>query len=493
MRAFVLYGSMLGFSVGILVCTISISSWMLAAFLFLLLVCVCLLYFVRHARTYAIAAIFLAFVLLGYCRTLLVPMSLPLVFAHLIDTKASVEGVVIVDPDVRETSQRITVEIVEGGVRTHILAVAPLYPEIHLGERVKLTGKAERPEPFATDGGRTFKYNHFLAKDGIFLVMKRASIEVMGPREGIGMQVFGMLADGKRAFLNALADALPEPAASLAGGLIAGGKQGLGQTLLDAFVRAGLVHIVVLSGYNVMIVAEAVLRLLAFLPKRIAAAAAGVTIAAFVLAAGAGSASIRAGIMAALGLTARATNRTYAVMRALVLAGFVMLLINPLLLAYDPGFQLSFVATLGLILGSPIVSERLSFVTSSFLREILSSTLAAQIAVLPLLLYQTGQLSFIAFPANLLVLPVVPAAMAASAFAGIVALIAPGLALIAGIPAFVLLSYITGMAELAANIPFGAVTVPAFSFAVTIAGYMALGWLVYKLKPATAGDRVTAE
>jgi len=240
------------------------------------------------------------------------------------------------------------------------------------------------------------------------------------------------------------------------------------------------VHIVVLSGYNVMIVAEGVMRSLSFLPRRMAAAAARAAIGVFVLAAGAGIASIRAGLMAGLALVARATGRTYDVIRALLLVGVVMLMHNPLLLAYDPGFQLSFVATLGLILGAPIFARALSFVRSGFLRELLASTLAAQVAVLPLLLYQTGLFSLVSLPANVLVLPFVPLAMALSAGAGLAGMLVPAVAPVLGIPAHLLLMLIIAIAEISAALPLSSVSVPQFPFAIVVLAYTALAYAVWR-------------
>src|SRR5262249_27200281 len=154
-------------------------------------------------------------------------------------------------------------------------------------------------------------------------------------------------------------------------------------------------QIVVLSGYNVMIVAETVRRVFGFLPKSFSISLGALSVALFVLAAGAGSAALRAGVMALIALYARATGRTYDAFRALIAALALMLLWNPLLLAYDPGLELSALATVGLILGTSLIEPKLGWLRSAMLRDVVATTLAAQIAVLPLLLWQTGNLSLI--------------------------------------------------------------------------------------------------
>lgn len=416
----------------------------------------------------------------GMARAALQPQALPEEARPLIGEVVTLEGVVVADPDLRESSQRLTIEVTGGSTKFRILAVAPSYPEVLYGETVRAAGTLELPQPFDTVNGRVFRYDKFLAKDGVFAVMQNARIEITAPRNGFLMSVRGALSDFKFAGLAALAAALPEPQASLAGGLILGGKQGLGKSLLDDFIRAGLVHIVVLSGYNVMIVADAVFRALCFLAKRTAAFAAALVIIAFVFSAGAGAASVRAGIMASIALYGRASGRKYDACRALMAAGLLMLLWNPLTLAYDPGFQLSFIATLGLIFGAPVAERWLSFVRPAFLKEIAASTIAAQIAVLPLLLYQNGLFSLVALPANLLVLPFVPAAMLASAVAGVAGFLAPPLAPIFAFPAYLLLSYITGLVEFAAHLPFSAIALPAFPFAFVLSAYALIALLLFK-------------
>lgn len=401
-----------------------------------------------------------------------------------IGTRQILEGKIVADPDMREETQRLALLVRVEGETAKVLVVAPRFPAVQYGETVRAEGTLARPEPFATDAGRTFAYDHFLEKDGIQVLLENASVEVIGKRSGGMDTVRGFFFDLKRAGIDALARALPEPEASLAAGLVLGGKQGLGDELLDDFIVAGLVHIVVLSGYNVMIVAEAVLRAFAFLRKRYAAVAAGAVIAAFVLTAGAGAASIRAGIMAGIALFARATGKRYDALRALLFAGALMLLGNPLLLLYDPGFQLSFIATLGLIFGTPVIAARLSFVRSGLLRELLASTVAAQLSVLPLLLYQNGLFSLVALPANVLVLPVVPLAMAASAAAGFAGFLAPALAPYAGLPAYALLALIIGVVEHAASLPLAAVQVPSFPFLLTVLAYGALALLYVRLARA---------
>jgi competence protein ComEC len=462
----------------------------------------------RSARSVYVAAALccLAFGI-GMVRTLSVPSEMPAEFVPLIETKIELEGVIVSQPDVRETSARLRVEVAlpesEGAdgdsgnaVRMNIIASAPPHAEYFVGDRVRVSGKLTEPEAFATDGGRTFAYDKFLAKDGVFGIVQPAYVEVIGRETSPMLTLMRPLQAMREGFMRALGRALPEPESALAAGLIVGGKQGLGEALLDVFTIAGLLHIVVLSGYNVMIVAEGILKSLSALPKRYAFGLAALSISLFVLAAGAGPPSIRAGLMALLALLARATGRTYAVMRALFVSLVLMVLASPLTLMHDPGLQFSFIATLGLIVGAPIVTGWFVWIRNEFFRDIISSTVAAQIAVLPILLYQTGNLSLISFVANVFVLPAIPIAMASSTIAAAVALI-PGtlmetIALGVGLPAYALLAYIIKVAEFSARVPLAMLVIPKFPFWVVVVTYAAFAVFVVRWNRKAKRRRVSA-
>lgn len=472
----------LGFSSGVLARSEIIFGWGTIGFLFLLALVFGTLWKTVGGKQYAIAALFLFAAVLGGARTILAPQALPLAFEPLVNTDVSLTGTVVADPDIRDTSQRVTVQVEEDGERTRILAVAPLTSEFSYGERVTVSGKLEKPAPFDTDGGRTFNYDKYLARDGIFGIIKQAYIKSDAQPSGLFARVMDALFGIKHVFVKGLENALPEPASALAEGLLVGGKQGLGKELTDAFTTSGLIAIVVLSGYNVMIVADAIRRALWFLPRRFALSAAGAGILGFVVAAGSGSSALRAGLMACLALFARSGGRSYDAMRALFFVLLVLLLWNPLLLAYDPGFELSFVATLGLILGTPLVERRIMFVRNGFLREIIATTVAAQIAILPLLLYLTGNLSFVSLPANILVLPLVPLTMALSFVAGLIGIVLPTIAPVFGLPAYIILSYIIAVGKYAAELPLAHVILPAFSIAFVVIAYVLLWRLIERLR-----------
>ncbi len=470
--------AILSFILGIALASLLLISWEVMALLASIIFSLSFLSLLKRSEAYVLSALCLLGLLVGMVRVAVAPVAAPDAFLPLFDTKVVLTGRIEGDPDIRETTQRVTLAVEHEGERTRMLVVAPLYPELSHGQVLEVRGTLERPEPFVTDGGRTFRYDSFLAKDGVFGIIGFAKIRLLDDQPSLRRYLY----ETKHLFVHGLSNALPEPYASLAVGIITGGKQGLGKELLEAFTIAGLLPIVVLSGYNVMVIAEAMLRAFSFLRKRVAIVLAGFTILLFVLAAGAGASAARAGIMAGLGLFARASGRTYDALRALVFVLVIMLLWNPLLLVHDPGFQFSFVATLGLIIGSPIIEPHLVRIRNAFLRDIIATTIAAQLFVLPLLLYQTGNLSLVALPANVLALPVVPLAMLFSAIAGFVGILMPVFATIAGLPALLLLWYLVEVAELSAALPFASLTIPLFPFWIVILLYLLLAFGMRALK-----------
>ncbi len=393
----------------------------------------------------------------------------PVLTAHL-GKKVTIEAIVTDEPDVRDGGVRLSLRVerlitatstvaMEAGV----LALVPPHADVSYGDRVRVTGMLRLPEAFDAGLGRQFRYPEFLAKDGIAYQLafaqvdaRESSVAAWWPKQAALWL--------KRHYLAGLRQSLPEPEAGLAGGITVGDKRSIGAELSEDFRRASLIHMVVLSGYNITVVINFIRWLLQTLPHGVQYSGLGTAVLLFVLMSGGAASAVRAGIMALVAVFARATGRVYLAGRILSVVAFCMVLWNPMYLAFDPSFQLSILATLGLIVFTPIFAERLQWLTERFgLREIAASTLGTQLAVLPLLLYQSGQLSLVAFPANLLALLPIPLAMSASFLAAFGGLLAGPLAPLIAFPAYLLLAYVVEVAEFFAALPFAAVSVPAFS------------------------------
>jgi competence protein ComEC len=190
--------------------------------------------------------------------------------------------------------------------------------------------------------------------------------------------------------------------------------------------------------------------------------------------------AIRAGIMATILLFARLTGRTYDAGRTLVIAGLLMLVYDPRTIT-DISFQLSFIATAGVLFITPKVILWIRFLPNYFkFRELVATTIAATISVLPILLYTTGVLSLVSLPANILILPLIPPTMLFSFLASVLGFISGSLSLMFSYVAHLLLSYILSVIHYFGALPFASVTTRSFPLVITILLYIFLIWWVFR-------------
>lgn len=418
------------------------------------------------------------FFALGCLRMEFVPDREHSLLKDVVGRQITIEGIIREEPDVRENSTRLIVGVGE----ENLLVVTKKYPEFSYGEKVSLQGKIVLPENFSNENGREFDYLSYLAKDGIFYEIPFPKVEVLA--SGQGNPLFAFLYSFKKAMSEKVSSLLPEPESGLLLGLLFGAKRALSSEVMEMFRAAGIVHIVVLSGYNITIIADFFTRVFLFFPisKMWASIGGGAFVIFFALMSGTGASTVRAAIMVLLIIFARVTGRISNAIHLLFVAAFGMIIWNPLYLLYDPSFQLSFLATFGLLALGPELSRRLLFVTEKFgIRETLATTLSTQIFVLPLLLYETGMLSVVAVLVNLLVLPLLPLAMFFGALATLLGFITP-LGIFFSFPAFLILSAVFAIASFFVGLPYSSVSVPPFSIFVLIAIYLLYAVIYFNRK-----------
>ncbi len=496
MHARVLFGVVFGFLAGVALRSLLAlsSAWALFALLLAFVTLLFVLIDSRRAQALILTAIVLVSMSVGIMRTALAVRTGDPVLTTLLNQNISIEGTVAAEPDVRESGVHLTVDsnaLITGSssvvpITARILVLVPPQSGIVYGDVIRAEGKLVLPEAFDTGLGRSFDYPSYLAKDDILYELVFAKVTPTGERHG-NLVVRAALAV-KHAYLHGLSNALPEPEAGFAGGITVGDKRSIGSELSAQFQKVSLVHMLVLSGYNITLVIAGAASLLGFFGRTIQLGGSAGVVFAFILMAGGAASAVRAGAMALLAMYARLSGRTFVAMRALCAVCAAMVLYNPLILLYDPSFQLSVLATIGLVLFSPLIAERLRMIPERFgLREIAAATIGTQLAVMPLLLYQNGNLSIVAFPANLFALVPVPLAMIASAFAALAGLVLGPAAPIAALPAYLLLAYIIAVAQFFAHLPFASVAVPAFSVWWMIGAYALLALVYLVLQKKTAG------
>lgn len=462
----------------------------LSSFLCLLIVsCICFLYwkFVSEISVkpfiLCVAIIFLG-LSFGQLRVLLISYPDVSALQGREEQKITVKGIVSREPTSNGEFQNVLVRTSELGVGsttqplvTGVLVKTNAFPEFNYGDMVEARGTLQVPEEIENEDGRSFDYQMYLFKDRITHTLSFASIKKTGEE---GNSILGALFSVKRHFVNSIRNVIPEPEAGLLAGILLG-TDTLPKNIKDEFRTAGLSHIIVLSGYNITVVAENLLKVVSLFSIRFAFGVSLIGVILFVLMAGAGASAVRAGIMASIALIGRHFGKTYNASRALALAVWGMCIWNPFIVLYDPSFHLSVIATCGIMYVTPMVERYITFVTKRFgLRELSATTLGAQLSVLPYILYMSGNFGIFAFPANFLVLPFVPLTMLLGFLTAMFGFISRFIGLIPGIPTYVFLWWDLFIAHLVSKLPYANIHLPYIHPLLLIIFYLIAGFFVYR-------------
>ena len=388
----------------------------------------------------------------------------------------TLEGIVSDDPDIRLKNKHLNITLINQDV--NILVIVNRTTLVSYGDRVKVSGILAVPENFITQSGKEFNYKRYLANQDIYYTIKNADIEIISHNNG--SKIKSVLYKIRGAFINKINQVIPLPESDLANGLILGVRGGFDQDTNNEFITTGTIHIIALSGYNVSIVALGVMKILSLIFSQTVSIIFGIfVILLFIVMTGASSTAIRAGIMAVIMLLGRMTGRKYDAGRALVIAALLMIAYDPRVLV-DMSFQLSFMATGGVLFITPKVLSWFKFLPLRFgIRENMATTVAATIAVLPILLYLTGILSLVSIPANILILLFIPAAMLFIFITGMIGFISPLLSIVFGYLSYLILLYIFSVIHFLGTLPFASVTIQSFPLLLTIIIYVFLLWWVF--------------
>jgi competence protein ComEC len=363
----------------------------------------------------------------------------PAAEAALPTRQIALSGSIAAEPDVRIDGVRYIVRTEEFG---RIAVSLGTYPQFSYGDRVALRCVLRRPAPFDD-----FRYDMYLAKFGVFAACQKPSMEKTG--DGAGSPLLGAILGVKGRIAEQVNGLWPEPHASFMAGLLYGYRGGLGD-VQESFNRTGVSHIVAVSGYNMTVIAAILMAMLAYARIRRQKAfwivCAGMI--CFTVLAGASASVLRAAVMGMLALTAKQIGRLSRPLHLIIPAAALLVLHNPLILFWDAGFQLSFAATLGLLVVAPLLPPRIP--------EAAAQTLAATAATLPLLLYQFGRLSLVSPIVNVLILWCIPWIMLLGAAAVGASFVFPPLAMGIGFGAWAGLHYILLVVEWFSALPFAA-------------------------------------
>ena len=391
----------------------------------------------------------------GSARVLITKNSETFEFKEHYNQKVILQGRVADYPDVRSQYVFLTLDNVYINSETFtekVLVRAPLYPKHHYGDVLEVSGRLEKPKSkFGTSTDQKFSYSGYLSVSDIYSVVTFPTIKKIKDRE---ISFIGTLYHLKDKCISVVTHYIREPAAGLLLGILFGVKRALASEILEEFIATGLVHIVVLSGYNIALVVEAATKMFRHTPLRVKYFLIYGSIVLFILFVGASSTVVRAGIMASIAIFARQSGRDSDGLKLLLLAASIMVMYEPLTLVYDPSFQLSFLATLGLVVWTPHTTKWCSKVPKRFLlREVTASTIATQMTVVPYIVWYIGSVSTIGLFANILVVPVIPLVMLTGFLTLIFGLLYLPLSFPFAVVAYVLTSLILHLTHILAQIP----------------------------------------
>ncbi len=327
------------------------------AYLFLLLALFFLILSFKN-KYFLVLGLWLIFLFLGILRY---QLSLPQESDNKIyfynDQQIEFRGIVSKEPDQREDKVRLEIEAQKifiyndwQKISGKVLLTNYLFPEYQYGDYLQIACSLQKPEKI-----NDFAYDKYLARYNIYSLCYYPKISKV--EKGYGNRILAGIYKIKNYFVSKINQILPEPHSSFLAGLLIGAKKSIPPDLTAVFNKTGTTHIIAVSGYNVTIIAVFLLLLAQNLGlgRKKAFWLIIVILIIFDIITGLQASIIRASIMGALVLLASYLGRLSNIRNVLVLAAVVMLLINPKILVFDLGFQLSFLATLGLIYLNPVL------------------------------------------------------------------------------------------------------------------------------------------
>lgn len=297
-----------------------------------------------------------------------------------------------------------------------------------------------------------------------------------------------IIAELRRNFVNGMNNALPEPAASFAMGILVGQRATLPDSVKQDLLMVGLTHIIAVSGYNLTIILRASKGLLAGQSKRLSLGLSVSLILVFLAITGSSASIVRAAIVSMLSIWALYYGRNIKPLNLIALAAAITAWANPLYVWADMSWYLSFLAFYGVMVLAPLVATRLKpRLRNSLLIMIAVESICAEVMTLPYVLHNFEQLSLVGLPANVLVVALIPLAMLLSLFAGLAGMFAASIAGWIALPAKILITYMLDIAHVLSKTPHGFIEGVAMSTQQMLSLYVLIlvvtSLLWFKIRP----------
>ncbi len=357
-----------------------------------------------------------------------------------------------------------------------LLVYTSLYPEYSYTNVLEISCKVYKPEIIVDEKGKIFHYDKYLAKDRIFGSCFRPRIKIISQDNSIK----NYFLQSKQKLLSNLNNNLVEPASSLSKAIVFASRREISTNLRDIFARVGLSHVIAISGMHIAIIVFLLQAIFIFLglSRKFIFYLLLFLLFAYLVLLNFPSSALRASSMVVLFLLGSFLKRKAVSLFTLIFLADLFIFFNPYLLLYDIGFQLSFLAVLGLLLYIKFFNTILIFVPKIFhIREVVSVTLSAQVFTWPLIVYHFNILSLVSPLSNIIILPILPLVIVLSFLLSFSSLS------IISWPLFILLKAMVVISKFFISIPFSFLELNNFNSFYLFSSFVIMILLTIILKP----------
>ncbi len=372
--------------------------------------------------------------------------------------KAEIHGIVTSFPDYREKNTRVFFKAekikeenmtIFRDISGSLLLIVPSNTVINYGDKLAFTAKLTRPRNFGS-----FDYLQFLRRFDVQTIAKNPEELIIIKNERKGSLLLRTASRTRDFLARNLEKVLPPPHSTIAMGILLGIKNELPEFTSQSFKHSALQHLLVVSGFNVTVVVLLVTILLRKFGALPVFFGSGLSIVFFVAMTGAEAPVFRAALMGLIVGFAIAFGRFSNVRNVFFLAIGVMAVYNPKIVQTDIGFFLSSAATLGIIIGIPLLSNFLKFIPEKWeLRALFAVIISAQIAVSPVLGFYFNEFPVAGFFSNFFAEPLVPIGMFFSFVSSVMGILPEIPAKLIAVPAYVILEALLWIARLFSGFP----------------------------------------
>lgn len=470
------------------------NSILVTASMFVLLL-VCLYVFARNSGSgFFVPAGMLAFFLLGSLEFLIIDNVQLRSFAEYEGSEVAIRGYIASEPDLKDSKVSYIVEaagIRQGygdefkPIRGKILLTTLVNAEdtiLDYGRELIFEGQLTQPQGVRNPGG--FNYRRYLAQKGVgaSIFAYPYTIETWDRKSRFSLIRAGM--NIRDRIVHVIDNSLPHQQAGLLNGMLIGYREGLSDEVQEAFSNAGLTHIMAVSGANVafLILPLSFLLKLLGIGKKLSKLVIIAFLILFVFVTGFEPSVLRAVLMAGVILLSEVLYKKPDTYAAIAFSCILLLVISPCML-FNIGFQLSYAATLGIVM---LYKNIKKLITCKFVpnkvAEIIGGTLAAQLGVLPITLIHFNKLSLISIIPNILVAPILGLITILGMLMAILGQFSLYLSTLIGYLNNIFLSAVLYVTKWSSGVSFAAITTVTPSLIMGAAYYVVI-WFLFWYKP----------